>query len=198
ERFQQGDPSIVQQHGGLGLGLAIARHLVEMHRGTIEARSDGVGRGATFTVRLPLEVQPASPAVEIARTTPGLSALDRLRVLVVEDEPDAREFLTTLLTRFGADVIPAGSAREALAGLESGRPDVLVTDLVMPDEDGFSLIQKVRTMERAGGPRLPAIAVTALATTEERQKAMAAGFDVHLAKPVEPIDVVTAVARAAA
>ena len=140
----------------------------------------------------------AAPAVEIARPAPEPSTLQRLCVLVVEDEPDAREFLTTLLTRFGADVIPAASVQEALAGLESGRPDVLVTDLVMPDEDGFTLIQKVRTMERAVGSRLPAIAVTALAGTEERQKAMAAGFDVHLTKPVEPIDVVTAVARAAA
>ena len=201
ERFQQ-DPSIAQQHGGLGLGLAIARHLVEMHGGTIEARSDGVRRGAAFTVRLPLDVEyakdTAAPAVEIARPAPEPSTLQRLCVLVVEDEPDAREFLTTLLTRFGADVIPAASVQEALAGLESGRPDVLVTDIVMPDEDGFTLIQKVRTMERAVGSRLPAIAVTALAGTEERQKAMAAGFDVHLTKPVEPIDVVTAVARAAA
>ena len=202
ERFQQGDPSIAQQYGGLGLGLAIARHLVEMHGGTIEAESDGVHRGAAFTVRLPLdlrsETEKTPPPVEVPRRTPAPSMLERLRVLVVEDEPDAREFLTTLLTRFGADVIPAASVREALAGLESGRPDVLVTDLVMPDEDGFTLIQKVRTMERAGGPRLPAIAVTALASPEERQKAMAAGFDLHLTKPVEPIDVVTAVARAAA
>ena len=202
ERFHQGDPSVAQQHGGLGLGLAIARHLVEMHGGSIEAHSDGVQRGATFTVRVPLdlefETENASPAVEIARRAPEPSTLERLRVLVVEDEPDAREFLTTLLTRFGADVIPASSVQEALAGLEATRPDVLVTDLAMPDEDGFTLIRKVRTMERAGGSRLPAIAVTALASAEERQRAMAAGFDVHLVKPVEPIDVVTAVARAAA
>jgi len=201
ERFHQ-DPSVAQQHGGLGLGLAIARHLVEMHGGTIEAHSDGVQRGAVFTVRVPLDLgsraENAAPPVEIARREPEPSMLERLRVLVVEDEPDAREFLTTLLTRFGADVIPAASVQEALAGLEARRPDVLVTDLAMPDEDGFTLIRKVRKMERAGGSRLPAIAVTALASVEERQRAMAAGFDVHLAKPVEPIDVVTAVARAAA
>ena len=202
ERFHQGDPSVAQQHGGLGLGLAIARHLVEMHGGSIEAHSDGVQRGAAFTVRVPLdlgsEMGKDPPAVENARQQPAPSMLERLRVLVVEDEPDAREFLTTLLRRFGADVIPAASVEEALAGLAAKRPDVLVTDLAMPDEDGFSLIRKVRTMERAGGSRLPAIAVTALASAEERQRAMAAGFDLHLAKPVEPLDVVNAVARAAA
>ena len=202
ERFHQGDPSVAQQHGGLGLGLAIARHLVEMHGGSIEAHSDGVQRGAAFTVRVPLdlgsEMGKDPPAVENARQQPAPSMLERLRVLVVEDEPDAREFLTTLLRRFGADVIPAASVEEALAGLAAKRPDVLVTDLAMPDEDGFTLIRKVRTMERAGGSRLPAIAVTALASAEERQRAMAAGFDLHLAKPVEPLDVVNAVARAAA
>ena len=202
ERFHQGDPSIAQQHGGLGLGLAIARHLVEMHGGSIEAQSNGTQRGAAFTVHVPLDLESGMdaipPAVESVRRPPAPSMLERLRVLVVEDEPDAREFLTTLLRRFGADVVPASSVQEALAGLAARRPDVLVTDLAMPDEDGFALIRKVRTMERAGGPRLPAIAVTALASAEERQRAMAAGFDVHLAKPVEPIEVVTAVARAAA
>ena len=202
ERFEQGEPSIGRRHEGLGLGLAIARHLVELHGGTIEAQSDGPRSGAAFTVRLPLDQQPddeAAPAPpDLASRTPGTTALDRLRVLVVEDEADAREFLTTLLARFGADVVPVSSVEEALVGLEARRPDVLVTDLAMPDEDGFSLIRKVRTMECAGGTRLPAIAVTALASAEERQRAMAAGFDAHFAKPFEPIDVVIAVARAAA
>ena len=202
ERFEQGEPSIGRRHEGLGLGLAIARHLVELHGGTIEAQSDGPRSGAAFTVRLPLDQQPddeAAPAPpDLASRTPGTTALDRLRVLVVEDEADAREFLTTLLARFGADVVPVSSVQEALVGLEARRPDVLVTDLAMPDEDGFSLIRKVRTMECAGGTRLPAIAVTALASAEERQRAMAAGFDAHFAKPFEPIDVVIAVARAAA
>jgi len=201
ERFHQADSTTARHHGGLGLGLAIARHLVELHGGTIEAESPGPGRGSTFRVRLPLAWQ-ASDAYRSAprKGEPGalgwLPELTRVRVLVVDDERVDREFLATLLTRCGAEVTPAASAEEALAGFRRARPDVVVADLSMPEEDGFALIRKVRMLEDPDARRVPAIAVTALASVEDRRRALAAGFDVHMAKPLEPAEVAAAVAMA--
>ena len=199
ERFHQADSSTTRRHGGLGLGLAIARDLVEVHGGAIDVTSPGEGRGATFTVTLPLDPSTRSlpaPAEHRLLRFDGALDLARVRVLVVEDERDARTFLTTLLSRCGADVTPVASVREALADISAQPPDVLISDLAMPDEDGFDLIREVRSMEGGRGTRVPAIAVTALARPEDRARAIAAGYDVHLAKPVEPHEVVAVVARA--
>jgi PAS domain S-box-containing protein len=193
ERFRQGDTATRVQ-GGLGLGLAIVRHLVTMHGGTVSAHSDGVGHGATFTIRLPLATATtgdlAPPPVEaVARgaTRADFPGLDGLRVLVVDDEADARGLLHTVLSQCGAQVTAVGSAAEALRALGVGEHDVLVSDVSMPEEDGYSLIRKVRTLpdERA---RIPAAALTAYARAEDRETALAAGFHVHVAKPVEPVE----------
>jgi signal transduction histidine kinase len=199
-RFEQGGRATTRRYGGLGLGLAIARQLVEAHRGTIHAASAGVQRGATFTVRLPLDPAAAIRATSAESARPPtdpqrLHGLGRLRVLVVEDDADARRFLVTLFSQCGAEVAAAASAAEALQYLEIMPPDVLVSDLAMPDATGFDLIRKVRSREK-GGRRLPAVAVSALATIEDRERALGAGFDVHVAKPVDPDEVVAAVARA--
>jgi len=196
ERFHQADSSIARRHGGLGLGLAIARHLVELHGGTIEAASAGRNCGATFRVRLPLDASTraaATPPVRPALAAP-LPSLAGLRVMVVDDEADAREFVTTLLTGCGATVTPAASVAEAMDEVKGTLPDVLVADLAMPGEDGFALIQRLRAFEHEGGMRMRAIAITGLAGAEYRTRAMRAGFDLHLTKPVEPEEVIAAVA----
>ena len=196
DRFRQADSATTRTHGGLGLGLAIVRHLVELHGGTVRAESAGEGQGATFTVSLPI------PAVELNRTerqprrvqqdTPSLAGL---RVLVVDDEADAREWLTAVLEQCGAVVIAVGSAREALGMLAELRPDVLVSDIGMPDEDGYSLIQKVRVFDAERGGRIPALALTAYAALEDRKRALSAGFQLHMPKPVAPEKLVAAVAN---
>ena len=201
DRFHQADSSTTRRYGGLGLGLAIARELVHEHGGSIEAESPGENRGSTFRVKLPLDravahaEDMAAPAEWAPRGLEGLATLDRVRILVVDDESDARESIATVLAHCGAEVTPAASVREAMIRFEASRPDVLVADLAMPGEDGYELIRQVRLRERNRGNHLPAIAVTALASAEDRQRALAAGFDVHLPKPTEPIEVVAAVAR---
>ena len=201
DRFEQGDSSIVRRQRGLGLGLAIARHLVELHGGTIAAESEGMERGSTFRVRLPLDPHAelgtdTAAAEHPSRRLDPLPRLTGLRVIVVDDEPDARDFVSTLLSACGSTVTPAASAAEALRALAERRPDVLVADLAMPEEDGFALIRKIRRLEHGRGPRMRAIALTALAGAEHLERAMTAGFDLHLTKPVEPEDVVAAVAAA--
>ena len=192
DQFQQADSSITRRYGGLGLGLAIAQRLVEMHGGSIEAESAGEQRGATFRVRLPLAPRPAVAGGALpAGPPPALPSLDHVRVLVVDDEPAAREVLTALLAARGAEVGAAASVREALERVETNTPDVLLADIAMPDEDGYELIREMR----ARGSRIPAIAITALASAEDRARAMAEGFDAHLTKPVDAADVVEAVAR---
>lgn len=201
DRFRQADSSSTRAYGGLGLGLAIVRHLVELHGGTVEARSDGLGRGATFLVRLPVPALSSPlaasepPPARAAAAPEEIAAheLEGVNVLLVDDEPDSREVMPAVLERFGARVAVASSAAEALLVLQRSGADILVADIGMPEEDGYSLIGRVRAL--TGSLRdLPAIALTAYAGEADRRKALEAGFHVHLAKPVEPADLVSAVA----
>jgi len=192
ERFRQADASSTRRHGGLGLGLAIVRQLVELHGGTVEAHSAGQGLGATFIVRLPL-VAPRPDAVEPVRAQPppGVSLpvnypkeLRGRRILVVDDDADARELLTTLFQEGGARVSSAASAAQALALLKQETPDLLVSDIGMPEMDGYALIREVRRGDSERGVRVPAVALTAYARMEDRTAALQAGFDTHVAKPL--------------
>jgi PAS domain S-box-containing protein len=209
ERFHQADSSNTREHGGLGLGLAIVRHLVESHGGSVLAESPGEGLGAVFTVELPLTAAPEQPPAprrhelfsEQSRSTVAERelfgdpcALEGVRVLLVEDERDTREFLKTILERCGAAVTEAGSAAEALAALEDAKPDVLVSDIGMPGENGYELIKRVRTLPAERGGRVPAVALTAYAGAKDRRRALLAGFHTHLAKPVEPDELLAVVA----
>jgi len=200
ERFRQVDSSITRSHGGLGLGLAIVRHLVELHGGTVSAESAGLGKGATFIVQLPLlpetkilvdEGEGELPAFESA----PVQALQNLRLLVVDDDPDSRDLLDAILEQEGAEVILAASVREALAVLNKSSPDVLISDIGMPTEDGYALIRQIRN----GGvlPAIPAIALTAFAHDSDKQKAISAGFQWHLSKPVDPNELIMVVATLA-
>jgi PAS domain S-box-containing protein len=188
ERFRQADSTAARAYGGLGLGLAIVRHLVELHGGIVAASSPGEGQGATFTVTLPL----AGPAPG----EPPVRALDGVSVLVVDDEPDTRELLTVVLRHYGATVTAVESAGRALESLQRARPDVLVSDIGMPGEDGYTLIRRIRAMEPEGRP-IPAIALTAYARTEERARALRAGYQRHVAKPVEPLELASVIASLA-
>ncbi|HEV7517433.1 MAG TPA: PAS domain-containing protein [Thermoanaerobaculia bacterium] len=204
ERFRQSDSSSRRQFGGLGLGLAIVRHLVELHGGTVEARSAGEGQGAVFTVCLPLAALPPAlperrhPKADLGdgRGLPG-PGLAGIKVLVVEDDPDTRELILRVLADHAAEVTAVASAREGLAALESQRPDVLLSDIEMPGEDGYSLIAKVRALPRERGGATPAAALTAFARGEDRRRALQAGFQLHVAKPVEPAELATVVANLA-
>lgn len=190
ERFRQADSSSTRTHGGLGLGLAIVRHLVELHRGHIRAESDGEGKGSSFVVHLPLatlqvdvlEVATVRPLP--AFTAPALTGMD---ILVVDDDPDAREALVLVLETEGATVTAVASAEEAFAALEAHTPDVLVSDIAMPGTDGYELMAKLREREAAASAgHVPALALSAYAREEDRRRALAAGFEMHVAKPVDP------------
>ena len=205
ERFRQADGATTRRHSGLGIGLAIVRQLVELHGGTVHAISEGVGRGATFTVRLPMSagdsraVQAAAPAerriaASKASPVPPLPRLDALRILVVDDSADGRALTSFLLMQAGASVKAVASAREALQTLDADRPDVLVTDIGLQDEDGYGLIRQIRDHEAAHGGFLPAIALTGYARPEDRDRALAAGFQAHVPKPFEPFELTTAIA----
>jgi CheY-like chemotaxis protein len=199
ERFRQADSTTTRQHGGLGLGLAIARHLVEIHGGTINAASGGEGHGATLTIRLPLIEAKVKSLAEpdhhkLARSPQLLSGLN---VLLVDDDSDTLSLMATALTRREANVTAVSSAGEAIQAITRERPDVLVSDIAMPDEDGYGLIKKIRSLENGGAENIPAVAITAYAKEEDRERALSAGFQIYLAKPVELTELISVVARAA-
>ncbi|HEY2586907.1 MAG TPA: CHASE domain-containing protein [Tepidisphaeraceae bacterium] len=205
ERLRQADASTTRQHGGLGLGLAIARHLIESHGGTIEARSAGENRGATFIVTLPLSLNAAVKVADLdsadsdTKLRMARRRLDGVRVLVVDDEPDALDLVSRTLKQDGADVRLAGSAAEALGAIDELNPDVLISDIAMPGQDGYELIRQLRSRERRarGGRHVPAVALTAFARKEDRERALRAGYQAHLAKPVEPARLAAVVAQLA-
>jgi CheY-like chemotaxis protein/two-component sensor histidine kinase len=201
DRFRQAAVPGQTRRKGLGLGLAIVRHLVEAHAGTIEAASDGPGRGATFTVELPVMVGRTVLSTEPARGYPsGLEttlSLTGIRVLVVDDDADARDMLSIALRQYGADVTLTGSVEEALTETSRDCPDVLVSDIEMPEATGYDLIRQLRQSEDQALRRLPAVALTAYARTEDRVKALIAGFQTHVPKPVEPAELVTVIASLA-
>jgi CheY-like chemotaxis protein len=198
DRFRQADSSTTRRHGGLGLGLAIVRHLVELHGGSVNAESEGEGLGARFTVTFPQ----AAPALENKEEPPGeeagefeqsLSLFKKLKVLVIDDEADARELLVQMLTSCHAEVRTSGSATEAFAVLTCWQPDILISDISMPDTDGYTFIRTLRNGELNGD--IPAISLTAHASEGDRRKALAAGFQEHLSKPVQMRALVRSIAR---
>jgi two-component system CheB/CheR fusion protein len=192
-RFAQSDSSVTRVHGGLGLGLAIVRHVVELHGGTVRAESAGIGQGASFTVTLPLmpaEASRGSAGVEVSGlplrpTLPVAARLDGLKILLVDDDPDARECFDEIFAGVGAEVVTASSAAEGRAALRRFTPDVILSDIAMPGEDGYSFLRSVRALGPGDGGDIPAIAVTAVATAADRELASAAGFQLHLQKPVD-------------
>ena len=207
DRFRQADGTTTRQHGGLGLGLAIVRQLVELHGGTIKAHSAGAGKGATFIIQLPLapSVTPAGKkqSQKLQRKQAAQSSLAPLpqlgnvKVLLVDDDPDTLQILSVTLTESKAGVQRAASVAEALEILEWYEPDVLVSDLAMPGEDGYSLIAKIRDIESTTGKQTPVIALTSYVRVEDRARALSAGFNMFVPKPVQPEELITAIASLA-
>jgi len=197
EPFRQADSSSTRSHGGLGIGLAIVRHLVELHGGSVRAESEGEGRGSRFVLRFPLAERDARGAVD-ATTTPSREMqepdLGGVRILVVDDEADARASIELTLKQYGALVVAVPTAGEAMSTLEREPFDALLSDLAMPGEDGISLIRRVRARSSEESARLPAAALSAYGRAEDRAAATAAGFDVHLSKPIEPLALASAIA----
>jgi CheY-like chemotaxis protein/nitrogen-specific signal transduction histidine kinase len=202
DRFRQGDATTTRKHGGLGLGLAIVKHLVELHGGKVRVKSPGEGQGATFSVEIPIVAARQEEKDREHPTAPGFQAagaceqiaLDRRTVLVVDDEPDARELLRRLLAECKAEVLLADSAKAALEIVKNRRPDVLISDIGMPDQDGYELIRDIRRLPAEQGGKTPAIALTAFARSEDRMRALMAGYQAHIAKPVEPQELIVTVA----
>jgi CheY-like chemotaxis protein len=192
DRFRPSE-TITATTMGLGLGLSIVRHLVEIHGGRIEAASAGEGYGATFTVILPVH-SAAEPAATPATSENDGTPMEGLAILVVEDDADARRWLVQTLERWGARVATAGSGREALDAVTRERLDVLVSDIRLPDTDGYELIRKIRDIERALGRYTPAVALTAYPRVEDRARALQAGYQMHVSKPVAPHDLAAVIA----
>jgi CheY-like chemotaxis protein/anti-sigma regulatory factor (Ser/Thr protein kinase) len=204
EQFQQAETGTARTHGGLGLGLAIVRRIVELHGGTVVAESAGEDKGSTFTVKMPRMIF-ARTAGELDRRHPTVGGpleersyprLDELRVLVVDDEPDSNEVMSTALASCGAEVRVAASAAEGLEELRRWTPDVIVSDIGMPGEDGYAFIAKIRAQPGAIG-RVPAIALTAYATADDRVRIFSTGFQVHVVKPINPDELLAVVASTA-
>jgi CheY-like chemotaxis protein len=199
DRFQQADASRARRFGGLGLGLSIVKNLVQFHGGRVSAASEGEGRGARFTVALPLATPPLSPEeastpVQSSEAIEDGVSLAGIRVLVVEDEADAAAFLKQLLENQGAAVVVAPSAGEALDVLETTQLDILISDIGLPGMDGYQLLEEVRRREAADGGGVPAIALTAFARVEDKMRALRTGYQAHIAKPVESAELVATVA----
>ena len=192
--FRQGDSSNLRKQGGLGIGLALVRSIVGMHGGTVRATSPGLGQGATFEVRLPAIAVPAEQDTDVGARRDDGPRLNGVRVLIVEDDPDARSALRVVLELAGARAHIAGSAAEALDAMTREQVDVVVSDIAMPDEDGYSLVTKLRALDASGGGRLVAVALTGHASELDRDRALRAGFDAHVGKPVEPEQFVASVA----
>jgi signal transduction histidine kinase/DNA-binding response OmpR family regulator len=208
ERFLQADSSSARQYGGLGLGLAIVRHLTELHGGTVSASSPGEGRGATFTITLPLAIihereSSRKPDLQLHHgpeekpSTPPTLSLQGIRILAIDDEEDARDLLSVVLTQCHANVMSVACVQEALDSIGSWKPDIIISDIGIPTEDGYSLIRKLRALPPEQGGDLPAIALTAFARSEDRVKALAAGYQTHVTKPVNPAELVAVVASLA-
>jgi CheY-like chemotaxis protein/anti-sigma regulatory factor (Ser/Thr protein kinase) len=204
DRFRQGDNSSARPRGGLGLGLTLVRSLVELHGGTVEAESPGEGRGATFVVKLPLMLAAVGPAVISATSAPERAgsmaaspSLEGVRVLVVDDDLIAVDLTREILMRAGAQVWGCASAGEALPMLRQCRPDVLVSDIEMPNQDGYSLIRRIRALAPDEGGKTPAVALSAYSRPEDRIRSLMAGFNLHVSKPVEPGELITVVASLA-
>jgi CheY-like chemotaxis protein len=206
ERFRQADSSNMRAHGGLGLGLAIVDYLVRQQAGTVCAESEGLGKGATFTVEFPLtssEVIRSDQGVELftdvakalmADAEPLVDAkLKDRRILLVEDDPDTQELLKTVLGRHGAKVTAVNSSASALAEIALAKPDVIISDIGMAGENGYELIRKIRSLDPEAGGHIPAIALTAYAGTADRRRALLAGFQTHLGKPVDPDDLLAVI-----
>jgi CheY-like chemotaxis protein len=198
EAFRQADGSTTRARGGLGLGLSIVKHLVEAHRGSVDVRSEGAGRGATFTVRLPVTGIPEGVAplaftqganASAARSLAGIS------VLVVDDDQESRDVVAAHLRDHEAVVLTADSAAHAFDVLQHERVDVLLADIAMPEEDGYSLLRRVRALQPAAAARIPAAAITALARADDRRRALRAGFQLHMSKPIEAASLVAAVSE---
>jgi CheY-like chemotaxis protein len=203
ERFRQADGSTTRTHGGLGLGLAIVRHLVELHGGTIAVENRENGHGAIFTIQLPLpsgELRPetlAHSASVFREAQSEVPSLDGLRILVVDDETDALDLIGVELAQHGAKVTGVGNAADALTALEQSEFDLLISDIGMPKTDGYDLIRQIRNQEEGKNQKIPAVAVTAYARVQDRMQAVMAGFSTHIAKPVEVNELVTVVASLA-
>ena len=201
DRFRQADASTTRSHGGLGLGLSIAKQLVELHGGTLHAKSDGAGRGATFIARLPIGAagRVAEHSADATRARSVVAPTDvhlgGLRIVIVDDEADARQLVHQLLADRGAEVHAAASAGEGLALVAALGPDLLLSDIGMPEFDGFDFIAQVRKLADRRASAIPAIALTAFARDEDRQQTLSAGYQLHLAKPVEPHELLAAVVR---